>query len=125
MYTIEYSVVDDIPEEIFDILDTLGVPQHLKGYDYLAYAINLIAYNKSKYKYVTKELYPTIADAFNTTSNRVERAIRHSISRCLDTCDPETLVIYLGNTIKKGNIPNSQFIFTLGNLIHRELIKKG
>lgn len=123
MDTIAYSVIDDVPEEILHHLDKLSVPQHIKGYDYLAYAIHLVSQNKSYYSSITKNLYPKVAQDFNTTPSRVERAIRHSVCKCLDFCDTEILQEYFGNSARTGNIPNSQFIFTLGNIVHRELIK--
>lgn len=106
-----------------ELLMGIGVPQHLLGFDYLAYALVTVAEDKGLlYGGITKRLYPKIADEFKTTSNRVERAIRHAIECAWDRNiyieDRDEL---FGNSISatKGKPVNSEFIATLSNTLNR------
>ncbi len=97
---------------ITDIIHQIGVPAHIKGYHYLRYAIMTAVQNPDIINAVTKQLYPAVAKHFDTTSSRVERAIRHAIEVAWDRGDVEVLNSYFGYTIhnSRGKPTNSEFI---------------
>ena len=101
------------------VLIEIGVPCHIKGHNYLISAIEAAVHNPDLINAITKELYPKIADAHNTTSSRVERAIRHAIEVACDRGDIENLQEYFGNTISlsKGKPTNSEFIARIAQVI--------
>ena len=94
------------------IIHEIGVPAHIKGYQYLREAIILTVENMDVINAVTKVLYPEVAKRFGTTPSRVERAIRHAIEVAWDRGDIETLQKYFGYTVNsaKGKPTNSEFI---------------
>ena len=94
------------------IIHEIGVPAHIKGYQYLRQAIIMTVENMEVINAVTKILYPEVAKYFNTTASRVERAIRHAIEVAWDRGDLETLQKYFGYTVSnaKGKPTNSEFI---------------
>ncbi len=94
------------------IIHEVGVPAHIKGYQYLREAILLAVADMDVINAVTKVLYPEVAKRFNTTASRVERAIRHAIEVAWDRGDLETLQKYFGYTVSnvKGKPTNSEFI---------------
>ena len=94
------------------IIPEIGVPAHIKGYQYLREAIILTVENMDVINAVTKVLYPEVAKRFGTTPSRVERAIRHAIEVAWDRGDIETLQKYFGYTVNsaKGKPTNSEFI---------------
>ena len=94
------------------IIHEIGVPAHIKGYQYLRYAIVMTVEDMEVINAVTKILYPEVAKHFNTTASRVERAIRHAIEVAWDRGDLETLQKYFGYTVSnaKGKPTNSEFI---------------
>ena len=96
---------------ISDIMRQIGVPAHIKGYQYLRTAIDLSINDEEMLESVTKLLYPTIAKMYSTTSSRVERAIRHAIEVAWDRGDVEVLSSYFGYTIQsdRGKPTNSEF----------------
>ena len=89
----------DIELVISDIMRQIGVPAHIKGYQYLRKAIMLCVEDSEMMGSVTKILYPTVAKEFKTTSSRVERAIRHAIEVAWDRGDVDVLSSYFGYTI--------------------------
>ncbi len=97
---------------IADIMREIGVPAHIKGYQYLRESIMLVRENPDLIHAVTKELYPSIAKKNSTTSSRVERAIRHAIEVAWDRGDVDVLSSYFGYTIlnSRGKPTNSEFI---------------
>lgn len=104
--------VDSDELKVTDILHQIGVPAHIKGYQFLRDAI-LLTMNEPEYiNAVTKRLYPEIAKKNGTTASRVERAIRHAIEVAWDRGDLETLQKYFGYTVSnaKGKPTNSEFI---------------
>ena len=103
---------DDLKITISKIMHQLGVPAHIKGYQYLREAILLSIEDRELIGSVTKILYPTIAKTFNTTSSRVERAIRHAIEVAWDRGDVDVLSSYFGYTVQneRGKPTNSEFI---------------
>lgn len=102
----------DLEVVISDIMRQIGVPAHIKGYQYLREAIILCVQDTEMLGSVTKLLYPTVAKTFSTTSSRVERAIRHAIEVAWDRGDVEVLSSYFGYTIQnqRGKPTNSEFI---------------
>ncbi|MDE7122205.1 MAG: sporulation transcription factor Spo0A [Oscillospiraceae bacterium] len=102
----------DLELTITDIIHQLGVPAHIKGYHYLRAAIFASVENPELLDSVTKLLYPTVAQKYNTTSSRVERAIRHAIEIAWDRGDIDTLNAFFGYTVNtcKGKPTNSEFI---------------
>ena len=98
--------------EVTAILHEVGVPAHIKGYQYVREAIIIVVQNMDAINAVTKVLYPEVAKRFNTTPSRVERAIRHAIEVAWDRGDLETLQKYFGYTVSntKGKPTNSEFI---------------
>ena len=97
---------------VTEIIHQIGVPAHIKGYHYLREAIVISVYDEEMLESVTKILYPTVAKRFDTTSSRVERAIRHAIEIAWDRGDVDTLNSYFGYTVNtgKGKPTNSEFI---------------
>lgn len=98
--------------EVTRIIHQMGVPAHVKGYQYLRDAILLVTKEINLMGAVTKELYPMIADKYNTTASRVERAIRHAIELAWDRGNVEMMNKYFGYTIniERGKPTNSEFI---------------
>ena len=97
---------------VTDIIHQIGVPAHIKGYHYLREAIMQSVLDASKLESVTKVLYPSVAKKFQTTSSRVERAIRHAIEIAWDRGNLDTLNSFFGYTINtgKGKPTNSEFV---------------
>ncbi len=101
-----------IERGVTSIMHGLGIPAHIKGYQFLRTAITKTIYEPDLINYVTKTLYPTVARIHGTTPSRVERAIRHAIEVAWDRGDVETLTSYFGYTIsrQRGKPTNSEFI---------------
>lgn len=102
----------DLESEITSIIHEIGVPAHIKGYFYLREAISMVVNDIELLSAVTKELYPSIARRYNTTSSRVERAIRHAIEVAWSRGQIESINKIFGYTIhnEKGKPTNSEFI---------------
>lgn len=102
----------DLEAVVTDIIHEIGVPAHIKGYQYLREAIILTINDMEMINAVTKVLYPEVARKFGTTPSRVERAIRHAIEVAWDRGDIETLQRFFGYTVSniKGKPTNSEFI---------------
>ncbi len=102
----------DMEVVVTEIIHQLGVPAHIKGYHYLREAILSSLEDKELLESVTKMLYPTVAKKFDTTSSRVERAIRHAIEIAWDRGNLDTLNSFFGYTVNtcKGKPTNSEFI---------------
>ena len=94
------------------VIHEIGVPAHIKGYQYLREAILIAVEDMDVINAVTKVLYPKVAERFGTTPSRVERAIRHAIEVAWDRGDLEVLQRYFGYTVSntKGKPTNSEFI---------------
>ena len=106
------SEIPDMEAQVTKIIHQIGVPAHIKGYQYLRYAIIMTIDDSDVINSVTKVLYPTVAKRFQTTTSRVERAIRHAIEVAWDRGDVDTLNSYFGYTIQnsRGKPTNSEFI---------------
>lgn len=102
----------DIETQVTRIIHQIGVPAHIKGYQYLRTAILMTISDSDVINSVTKVLYPSVAKKYQTTTSRVERAIRHAIEVAWDRGDVETLNSYFGYTIQnsRGKPTNSEFI---------------
>lgn len=102
----------DIETQVTKIIHQIGVPAHIKGYQYLRTAIMLTINDSDIINSVTKILYPSVAKKYQTTTSRVERAIRHAIEVAWDRGDVDTLNSYFGYTIQnnRGKPTNSEFI---------------
>ena len=119
------QVATDVQLEIHitDIIHQIGVPAHIKGYHYLREGIMMTVKDASMINSVTKVLYPTIAKKYNTTSSRVERAIRHAIEVAWDRGDIDVLNSYFGFTVQinRGKPTNSEFIAMISDKIRLNL----
>ncbi len=115
----------DLEVIVSDIMHELGVPAHIKGYQYLRDAIIMSVNSPDMMNCVTKVLYPTVAKHFNTTSSRVERAIRHAIEVAWDRGDIDVLSSYFGYTIQnsRGKPTNSEFIAMIADKLRLKLKK--
>ena len=104
--------VNSLEVDITRILHQMGVPAHVKGYQYLRNAIQYVTEDPNLMGAVTKELYPLVAEAHNTTASRVERAIRHAIELAWDRGNVDLMNRYFGYTIdvERGKPTNSEFI---------------
>ncbi len=102
----------DIEMQITDVIHEIGVPAHIKGYQYLRSAILLAISDNDIINSVTKVLYPSVAKMYGTTSSRVERAIRHAIEVAWDRGDVDVLNSFFGYTVQntRGKPTNSEFI---------------
>ena len=108
------------------IIHEIGVPAHIKGYQYLREAIMIAVNDMDVINAVTKVLYPSVAKAFNTTPSRVERAIRHAIEVAWDRGDLETLQHYFGYTVNsaKGKPTNSEFIALIADRLQLQMKRR-
>ena len=106
------SEEESLESQVTSIIHEIGVPAHIKGYQYLREAILIAVADMDVINAVTKVLYPEVAKRFGTTASRVERAIRHAIEVAWDRGDLETLQKYFGYTVSnaKGKPTNSEFI---------------
>ena len=107
----EYGA-NDIEAQVTKIIHQIGVPAHIKGYQYLRTAIILTVNDSEIINSVTKILYPTVAKKYQTTTSRVERAIRHALEVAWDRGDVDVLNSYFGYTVQnnRGKPTNSEFI---------------
>jgi len=106
------SAPPDIETQVTKIIHQIGVPAHIKGYQYLRTAILMTVSDSDIINSVTKVLYPSVAKKYSTTTSRVERAIRHAIEVAWDRGDIDTLNSYFGYTVQnnRGKPTNSEFI---------------
>lgn len=102
----------DMEAQVTKIIHQIGVPAHIKGYQYLRCAILMTIEENDIINSVTKVLYPAVAKKYGTTTSRVERAIRHAIEVAWDRGDVDTLNSFFGYTIQnsRGKPTNSEFI---------------
>ena len=108
----EENTALELSTQVTSIIHEIGVPAHIKGYQYLREAILIAVEDMEVINAVTKVLYPEVARRYNTTPSRVERAIRHAIEVAWDRGDLETLQKFFGYTVSntKGKPTNSEFI---------------
>lgn len=108
--------------QVTEILHQIGVPAHIKGYHYLRDSIIMAIETPEIINAVTKQLYPSVAKRYSTTSSRVERAIRHAIEVAWDRGDVDVLNSYFGYTIHntRGKPTNSEFIAMIADRLSLE-----
>ena len=109
--------------KVTEVIHQIGVPAHIKGYQYLRDSIMMAVHDMESVGAITKILYPSIAKKYHTTSSRVERAIRHAIEVAWDRGDLETLQSYFGYTVSgiKGKPTNSEFISMIADRLRLQL----
>lgn len=109
--------------KVTEIIHQIGVPAHIKGYQYLRDSILMAIEDEEIINAVTKRLYPTVAKKHGTTSSRVERAIRHAIEVAWDRGDVDVLNSYFGYTIHnaRGKPTNSEFIAMISDKFRLQL----
>lgn len=119
----EIEPPEDLETVVTDFMHELGLPAHIKGYQYIRTAIMMVAENMDLLNYITKQLYPDIARKYGSTSSRVERAIRHSIEVAWTRGKPEVMDKIFGYTIDtgKGKPTNSEFIAMVADRIRLQL----
>lgn len=111
------GVSSNLRIEITDLLHSLGIPSHIKGYTYIREGIEMMFEDESLVGSITKELYPTIAEHYSTTSSRVERAIRHAIEVSWVRGDYALMEEIFGNSVDydRAKPTNSEFLATLAD----------
>lgn len=111
------GVSSNLKIEITDLLHSLGIPSHIKGYTYIREGIEMMFEDESLVGSITKELYPTIAEHYSTTSSRVERAIRHAIEVSWVRGDYALMEEIFGNSVDydRAKPTNSEFLATLAD----------
>ena len=110
--------------EITNLLHSLGIPSHIKGYQYIRTAILMVYENPSFIGGITKELYPNISVRFNTSIQRVERAIRHAIEVAWLRGDIDLMEEIFGHSvdIDRAKPTNSEFIVTIADKLRLDMI---
>ena len=111
---------------ISKMLHELGMPSHIKGYQYIREAISMVYDNPDIVGGITKELYPELATKFDTTVSRVERAIRHAIEVSWNRGDWDLMEEIFGHSvdIDKAKPTNSKFIVTVADKLRLEYVKQ-
>lgn len=111
---------------ISKMLHELGMPSHIKGYQYIREAISMVYDNPDIVGGITKELYPELATKFDTTVSRVERAIRHAIEVSWNRGDWDLMEEIFGHSvdIDKAKPTNSEFIVTVADKLRLEYVKQ-
>lgn len=108
---------------VTNVIHEVGVPAHIKGYQYLREAIMMVINDIDVINQITKQLYPEIADKYKTTPSRVERAIRHAIEVAWGRGEQATVENIFGYTVSaaKGKPTNSEFIAMIADKLRLEL----
>ena len=119
-------IESDLECRVSEILHTMGVPAHVKGYSFLRQSIIMVINEPEVISLVTKRLYPDIAKRNGTTASRVERAIRHAIEIAWDRGNVEVMNDYFGYTINnmRGKPTNSEFIAMISDKMRLALKKE-
>lgn len=113
----ENKPVKEMTKEISRLLHDLGMPSHIKGYQYIRDSIELMYNNPNVLGGITKEVYPFIADKYNTTPSRVERAIRHAIEVSWTRGDYDLMEEIFGHSVDfdRAKPTNSEFLATIAD----------
>ena len=124
---IKYADNYSVEVEVSSLLHDLGIPSHVRGYKYIREGIMLLYTSREVVNLVTKDIYPEIANRFNTTSSRVERAIRHAIEISWIRGDLKVMEDIFGNSIdfERSKPTNSEFLTTIADrlkLHQKELV---
>ena len=122
----EQYIERNLETDVTNLIHEIGVPAHIKGYNYLRDAIILSVSNMEMLNSITKLLYPTIAKMHQTTPSRVERAIRHAIEVAWNRGKMDTIDALFGYTINtgKGKPTNSEFVALIADKIRLEYKNK-
>lgn len=114
---------DNLEALVTNLIHEVGVPAHIKGYQYLRDAIIMVVNNINVINQITKLLYPEIALKYNTTPSRVERAIRHAIEVAWGRGDQQIVESIFGYTVSadKGKPTNSEFIAMIADKLRLEI----
>lgn len=117
------STPKNLEAQVTGIMHEIGIPAHIKGYQYLRDAIMMVVKDLEIINSITKQLYPSIAREYNTTPSRVERAIRHAIEVAWGRGQVETIDSIFGYTVNlgKGKPTNSEFIAMVADKLRLEL----
>ena len=120
------DVVYNLEADVTNIIHEIGVPAHIKGYQYLRDAIIMSVNDSDVLNSITKILYPSIASKYKTTSSRVERAIRHAIEVAWSRGKMDTINELFGYTVShgKGKPTNSEFVALISDRIRLEYKQK-
>ncbi len=123
----ERQHLQGLEETVTSIIHEVGVPAHIRGYQYVREAIMIAVEDAGVINSVTKTLYPEVAGRYHTTPSRVERAIRHAIEVAWDRGDLETLQKIFGYTVSntKGKPTNSEFIAMISDRIRLQIKNSG
>jgi len=115
----EFTTID---ARITEVLHKIGVPPHIKGFQYIREAITMVYKDSSCLSKVTKIIYPGIAEKFDTTASRVERAIRNAIEIAVNRGNPDYIEKYFGHSLsgKKNKLTNSEFIALVAEKLRME-----
>ena len=118
---------ENLENRVTNMLHEIGIPAHIKGYHYLRDAIIMAVEDMDVLNAITKILYPTVAKKYQTTSSRVERAIRHAIEVAWSRGKLDTLDELFGYTVStgKGKPTNSEFIALIADTIQLEYKHRG
>lgn len=113
---------DNLESDVTEIIRKIGIPAHIKGYQYIREAIIMTVNDMNLLNYITKLLYPTIAKKYKTTSSSVERAIRHAIEVAWNKGKIDVLEELFGYTVSagKGKPTNSEFIALIADKLRLE-----
>ena len=120
------KIINNLEEDVTNMIHEIGVPAHIKGYQYLREAIIMVVNDIEMINSITKILYPTIAKKFQTTPSCVERAIRHAIEVAWSRGKMDTIDELFSYTVHngKGKPTNSEFIALIADKIRLEYRKK-
>lgn len=121
---IKHRISDkELEKYITQIIHEVGVPAHIKGYQYLRESIKMVINDMELINSITKQLYPTVAKQYKTTASRVERAIRHAIEVACDRGETEAINELFGYTMdtKRGKPTNSEFIALIADKLRLQL----
>lgn len=121
-YQTKQEKLNRLEEDVTEIIHEVGIPAHIKGYQYLRYAIMMSVQDMDMLNSITKILYPAIAKHYQTTASRVERAIRHAIEVAWCRGELDTINALFGYTVSnyKGKPTNSEFIALIADKIRLE-----
>lgn len=113
----------DLEKTVTEIIHEVGIPAHIKGYQFIRSAIIMAVNNMEVINSITKQLYPELAKMYRTTPSRVERAIRHSIEVAWNRGNSDTMEEMFGYTISsgKGKPTNSEFIAMIADRIRLQM----
>lgn len=105
--------------KICDCLHALGVPSHLRGYKYIKDGVLLMLTSGQSISYITKEIYPVVADIYNATPSRVERSIRNAIEISWERGDTDVINDMFGNSVdyERSKPTNTEFLNTIADRI--------